>query len=66
MKFAMFIHNDDPKCFPHGWQRTHKLVVMGCINFEDHVLNKRQKANEKMNVMGKMFKDKKKQGNHQK
>ncbi len=27
-----------------------KLVVMGCINFEDHALIKRWQANEKMNV----------------
>jgi len=39
---------------------THKLVVMGCINFEDHVLIKKQWADEKMNVTGEMFKDEKK------
>jgi hypothetical protein len=38
MKFAMFIHNDDVKCFHVVVQGTHKLVVMGGINFEDHVL----------------------------
>jgi hypothetical protein len=32
---------------------------MGYINFEDHVLIKRWWANEKMNVTGGMFKDKK-------
>jgi hypothetical protein len=47
-------------------QRTHKLVVMGCINFEDHELIKRQWVDEKMNVMGRMLKDKIKQGNRQK
>jgi hypothetical protein len=36
---------------------------MGYINFEDHVLIKRWWANEKMNVTGGMFKDKKKWGN---
>jgi hypothetical protein len=36
---------------------------MGYINFEDHVLIKRWRANEKMNVTGGMFKDKKKWGN---
>jgi hypothetical protein len=41
MKFATFIHNDDVKCFHVVVQRKHKLVVMGCINFEDHVLIKR-------------------------
>ncbi len=44
-------------------QRTHKLIVMGRINFEDHALIKRWRANEKMNVMGEMFKDEKKRGN---
>ncbi len=44
-------------------QKTHKLVMTGCINFEDHALIKRRLANEKMNVMSKMFKDEKKQGN---
>ncbi len=32
---------------------------MGCINFEDHVLIKRQWVGKKMNVTGGMFKDKK-------
>jgi hypothetical protein len=41
MKFAMFIHNDDAKCFHVVVQRTHKLVMIGCINFKDHVLIKR-------------------------
>ncbi len=36
---------------------------MDCINFKDHALIKRQRANEKMNVMGGMFKDEKKWGN---
>jgi hypothetical protein len=36
--------------------------MMGFINFEDHVLIKRQQVDEKMNVMRGMFKDKKKQG----
>ncbi len=59
MKSTMFIHNDDVKCFHVVIQGTHKLIVMGRINFKDHVLIKRQWANEKMNVMGEMFKDKK-------
>jgi hypothetical protein len=39
---------------------------MGGINFKDDVLIKRRRSNEKMNVMGEMFKDVKKQGNHRK
>jgi hypothetical protein len=49
MKFGVFIHNDDTKCFHMVVQRTHKLVVMGHINFKDHVLIKRWRACEKMN-----------------
>jgi len=51
MKFAMFINNDDVKCFYVVVQGTHKLVVMGHINFEDDALIKRQPVDEKMNVM---------------
>jgi hypothetical protein len=50
MKFVTFIHNDDAKCFHMVVQGTHKLVMIGCINFEDHVLIKRQRVDEKMNV----------------
>ncbi len=60
MKFATFIHNDDAKCFHMVVQGTHKLVVMGHINFKDHVLIKRRQADEKMNVTSGMFKDEKK------
>jgi hypothetical protein len=60
MKFATFIHNDDVKCFHTVVQGTHKLVMMGHINFEDHALIKRQWAYEKMNMTGGMFKDMKK------
>ncbi len=63
MKFATFIHNDDVKCFHVVVQATHKLVVMGRINFKDHVLMKRRQENEKMNVTSEMFKDEKNQGN---
>ncbi len=42
------------------YKRTHKLVLMGRITFEDHVLNKKWWANEKMNVKSGMFKDEKK------
>jgi hypothetical protein len=40
MKFVIFIHNDDVKCFHVVVQGTHKFVVMGHINFEDHALIK--------------------------
>jgi hypothetical protein len=60
MKFTTYIHNDDVKHFHMAIQRTHKLVVMGCINFQNHALVKRWWVDEKMNVMGRMFKDKKK------
>ncbi len=66
MKFVMLICNDDVKCFHVTVQWTHKLVVMGCINFEDHVLIKRWRVNEKMNVTGRKFRDEKKGGNHRK
>jgi hypothetical protein len=41
MKSMMFTHNDDANCFHVVIQRTHKLIVMGHINFEDHVLIKK-------------------------
>jgi hypothetical protein len=41
MKFIMFIHNDDIKCFHMALQGTHKLVMMGRIDFEDHALIKK-------------------------
>ncbi len=67
MKFTMFVHNDDAKCFHVAIQGTHKLVVMGCINFKDHVLIKRWQKGKKMNVMGGKFKVEKKWGtNHKK
>jgi hypothetical protein len=40
--------------------------MMGRVNFEDHALIKRWWAGKKMNTMGGKFKDKKKEGNHQK
>jgi hypothetical protein len=66
MKFATFIPNDDVKCFHLVVQGTHKLVMMGRINFEDHAIIKRRRADEKMNVTGMMFKDEKKWGNYPK
>jgi hypothetical protein len=51
---------------PCGYTKdTHKLIVMDCINFEDHALIKIQQASKKMNVMGSKLKDKKR-GNCQK
>ncbi len=44
-------------------QGTHKLLVMGHINFEDHVLIKRQQVGKNMIVMGEKFKDENKWGN---
>jgi hypothetical protein len=41
IKFMIFIHNDNVKCFHVVVQETHKLVMMGCINFENHMLIKR-------------------------
>jgi hypothetical protein len=66
MKFTSFIHNDDVKCFHMVIQWTHKLVVTGCTNCEDHALINRQLASKKMNVSVGKFKDKKKWGNCQK
>jgi hypothetical protein len=60
MKFVAFIHNDDVKCFAWLYKETHKLVAMGCINFELHVSNKRQWASKKMNAIGGMFNNKQK------
>ncbi len=41
MKSIMFIHNDDIKCFHMAVQGTHKLVMMGRIDFEHHALIKK-------------------------
>ncbi len=64
MKSAMFIHNDDVKCFHVAIQGTQKVVVMGCNNFEDEALIKRWWASQKMNEMNKRLKDENKQSNH--
>jgi hypothetical protein len=66
MKYVMFIHNGDVKCFHVAVHMTHKLVMMGHINFEDHALIKRWWADEKMNMTGGILKEEKKRGNHQK
>jgi hypothetical protein len=59
MKFVAFIHNDDVKCFHVAIQGTHKPIVMGHINFENHVLIKRQWVGQKMNAINRTFKDEK-------
>jgi hypothetical protein len=41
MKNVTFIHNDGAKCFHVVVQGTHKLVMMGYINFEDRALIER-------------------------
>jgi hypothetical protein len=56
MKSATFIHNDDVERFHMVVQGTHKLVLMGFINFEDHALIKKWWVDAKMNVTGGMFK----------
>ncbi len=45
MKSTTFIHNDDVKCFHVVVQGTHKLVMMGRINFEVHALIQIWQAN---------------------
>jgi hypothetical protein len=59
MKSTTFIHNDGAKCFHVVIQGTHKLVVMGCINFEDHALINKRWASKKMNALVSKFKDEK-------
>jgi hypothetical protein len=44
MKFDVFIHNDDAKCFHMVVQKTHGFVMMGHINYKDHALIKRWQA----------------------
>jgi hypothetical protein len=63
MKFEVFIHNDDMKCFHMVVQWTQKVVVMGYINFKDETLIKRWRACKKMNKIGGKLKNKNKQGN---
>jgi hypothetical protein len=60
MKYVAFIHNDDMMCFHVVIKGTYKLVLMGHINFKDHVLIKRWQACKKMNVMSETFKDERK------
>ncbi len=46
--------------------KGHKVVVMGCHNFKDEALIKRQRASQKMNGTSGKLKDENKQNNHQK
>ncbi len=64
MKFEVFIHNDDVKCFHMGIQRTKKVVVMDRNNFEDEALIKRWWVSQKMNEMSGKLKDENKRSNH--
>jgi len=41
VKFVMFIHNDNVKCFHVVVEMTHKFILMGRINFEDYAIIKR-------------------------
>jgi hypothetical protein len=50
MKSMASIHNDEVKCFHMVVQQTHKPVMMGHINFEDHTLIKKWRESEKLNV----------------
>jgi hypothetical protein len=59
MKFEMFIHNDDVTCFHVALWGTQKVVVMGCHNFKDETLIKGWQVGQKMNAMGRKFKDEK-------
>jgi hypothetical protein len=62
MKSTTFIHNDDVKCFHVVVQGTHKLVVMGCINFKAHALTKRRWENLKNECDGRDVQGQKKKG----
>jgi hypothetical protein len=63
MKSKSFIHNDDVKCFHKGHK---KVIMMGCNYFEDEALIKRWWKCQKINGMGRKFKDKNKLSNYQK
>jgi len=66
MESKAVIFNDEAKCLHVAIDGTRKFAMMGHINCEDHVSIKRWWTCKKMNAKGKMFKDNKKQGNHQK
>jgi hypothetical protein len=65
MEFEALFFNDEVKCLHVVVQGTHKLVVMGHINYKDHVLIKKRWVSKKMNATAGKFKDEKK-GNCQK
>ncbi len=66
MKFATFVQNDDVKCFHVVIRKTHNLVMMGRIDFEDHVLIKRWQENEKNECDKQDVQGQEKKGNYQK
>jgi len=47
MKSMTSFHNDEVKCFHMAIQKTHKFVMMGHINFEDHTLIKKWQVGKK-------------------
>jgi hypothetical protein len=60
MEFEALFFNDEVKCLHVVVQGTHKLVVMGHINYKDHALIKKQWVSKKMNATADKFKDEKK------
>jgi hypothetical protein len=60
MECEAFIFNDDVECLHMAIQGSHKLVMMGRINFENHALIKRWQVSKQMNATCGKFKDKKK------
>jgi hypothetical protein len=58
MELMVLILNDEVKCLHVAIQRTHKLVMMGHINYKDHALIKRWQVGKK-NAKDKKFKDEK-------
>jgi hypothetical protein len=47
MEFEALILNDEMKCLHGAVQGTHKFIVMGPINYKDHVLIKRWRVGKK-------------------
>jgi hypothetical protein len=47
MELMVLILNDEVKCLHVVIQRTHKLVMMGHINYKDHALIKRWQVGKK-------------------
>jgi hypothetical protein len=63
MKIEAFTINNYVECLHVIVQGTHKLVVMSCIYFEDHLLIKTWRVGKKLNVKSEKIKDEKIQGN---